>query len=570
MASSKLLVAAIDFGTTFSGYAYSFVHDYKSDPLKIQTNHWIGGGHISLKAPTTVLFTPQQAFYSFGYEAEDKYAELAEEGTHTNWYLFQRFKMLLHENQALSRTTPILDEHKKPMTAIKIFSSGIAYLKKGLMEQLQKKVTDVREDDVHWVLTVPAIWNESAKQLMRESAVEAGIKSNSLTLALEPEAASVLCKRLPIERLHLGTARDFDAFESGKSYILLDMGGGTVDITVHTIQCDGSLAEIAKASGGAWGGTQVDNAFIEFLDEITGNEFMKSYRSNNTGDFFDLMREFEVKKRTVSNNTTGKITFRIPVSFPSDFESKTGKNLMEYMSTTQHAGRVHIKRDKIQLDADIFKGFFTRSISETIAHVQEILQVKIMADINTILMVGGYAESEIVQEKIKDAFPTKQIIVPVEAGLAVLKGAVMFGHDPQVVKSRVSKYTYGVATNTRFIKGIHPEKCKFLFGGIYMCCILFDPFVRAGDLVPIDSVVTSVYTSDINDVKEGVGIYMSTNKTPTYVTDADCFKLGNIYLDEPDHRVEVEMQFGGTEFSVQITDLDTKVKRFNTFDFLCH
>lgn len=49
MASSKIVVGAIDFGTTFSGYAFSFANDYERDPLKIQTNHWIGGGHISLK-----------------------------------------------------------------------------------------------------------------------------------------------------------------------------------------------------------------------------------------------------------------------------------------------------------------------------------------------------------------------------------------------------------------------------------------------------------------------------------------------------------------------------------------
>jgi hypothetical protein len=47
--TTKVIVAAIDFGTTFSGYAFSFGHDFQNDPMKIQTNHWIGGGHISLK-----------------------------------------------------------------------------------------------------------------------------------------------------------------------------------------------------------------------------------------------------------------------------------------------------------------------------------------------------------------------------------------------------------------------------------------------------------------------------------------------------------------------------------------
>lgn len=32
---TKLVVAAIDFGTTFSGYAYSLKNEYEKDPLKV-------------------------------------------------------------------------------------------------------------------------------------------------------------------------------------------------------------------------------------------------------------------------------------------------------------------------------------------------------------------------------------------------------------------------------------------------------------------------------------------------------------------------------------------------------
>ena len=30
------IVAAIDFGTTFSGYAFSFKHDYDKDPTQVR------------------------------------------------------------------------------------------------------------------------------------------------------------------------------------------------------------------------------------------------------------------------------------------------------------------------------------------------------------------------------------------------------------------------------------------------------------------------------------------------------------------------------------------------------
>jgi hypothetical protein len=38
--TKKLMVAAIDFGTTFSGWGFSFDNDYKSDPTKISCKHW--------------------------------------------------------------------------------------------------------------------------------------------------------------------------------------------------------------------------------------------------------------------------------------------------------------------------------------------------------------------------------------------------------------------------------------------------------------------------------------------------------------------------------------------------
>jgi hypothetical protein len=99
-ANNKIIVAAIDFGTTFSGYAYSLRHDFERDPLHITVNQgWNSGSIISLKAPTTVLLKPDKTFHSFGYEAEKKYADLAENENHENWYYFRQFKMRLNRTR---------------------------------------------------------------------------------------------------------------------------------------------------------------------------------------------------------------------------------------------------------------------------------------------------------------------------------------------------------------------------------------------------------------------------------------------------------------------------------------
>jgi hypothetical protein len=38
------------------------------------------------------------------------------------------------------------------------------------VETIQSRITDLVETDIHWVLTVPAIWKDNAKQFMREAA----------------------------------------------------------------------------------------------------------------------------------------------------------------------------------------------------------------------------------------------------------------------------------------------------------------------------------------------------------------------------------------------------------------
>ena len=52
---------------------------------------------MSQKAPTCVLIKSDgQTLEAFGYEAETKYADLADSGQHKEWYFFKRFKMMLH------------------------------------------------------------------------------------------------------------------------------------------------------------------------------------------------------------------------------------------------------------------------------------------------------------------------------------------------------------------------------------------------------------------------------------------------------------------------------------------
>ena len=103
--SDYLMVAAIDFGTTYSGYAFSTISNFKLDPLKIHANQaWNAGGRqlLSLKTPTCLLLDGRKQIVSFGYEAENAYAELVLDGKHHDHYYFSRFKMRLYNDQVNS------------------------------------------------------------------------------------------------------------------------------------------------------------------------------------------------------------------------------------------------------------------------------------------------------------------------------------------------------------------------------------------------------------------------------------------------------------------------------------
>nr|XP_022326103.1 heat shock 70 kDa protein 12A-like isoform X2 [Crassostrea virginica] len=411
---SSLLVAAIDFGTTFSGYAFSFLHDYKREPLKISTNSWTAGvGQLmTLKTSTCVLFDAAGKFHSFGFEAEEKYSNLALDDNHHDWYYFRRFKMMLYDKKGLTRESLIEDDKGKKMEAMKVFSEAIGYLRNHLLSTCKNQLTGIEDSDITWVLTVPAIWTDPSKQFMREAAEKVGICRDKLVIALEPEAASIYCMHLPVHKDSENST--FGVFKSGSKYMVVDAG-------------------------------------------------------------------------------------------------------------------------------------------------------------------GGFAESPMLQEAVREAFRNKKVIVPQDAGLAVLKGAVLYGHQPKTISARVCKYTYGVETNVKFNNDIHPQSKKVLFDEVEYCGNVFSVHVPVGKLIKVgEPQVEQVYRV-IKPDQTGIDfkIYTSNEREPTYTTDVGCTLLGTFTIDMPDtskgtdRGAFVHMTFSGTEITVTAVDKDDATKTVSTkVDFL--
>lgn len=73
----------------------------------------------------------------------------------------------------LTRKTVLYARNGKPMLALDIFAKSLEYLKNTALERIHKQSgVEYTAKEVRWVVTVPAIWKQSAKQFMREAAFE--------------------------------------------------------------------------------------------------------------------------------------------------------------------------------------------------------------------------------------------------------------------------------------------------------------------------------------------------------------------------------------------------------------
>ncbi|WAR14042.1 HS12A-like protein [Mya arenaria] len=286
--STFLVVASIDFGTTYSGWAYSFRFEFEKDPTIVHAKTWHGGNFVSQKE--------------------------------------------------------IEDEEGKRLKAITVFSLSIRYLKEDLMKTSSDKLRDdITEKDIHWVITVPAIWSEPAKKFMREAA---------------RLAASIYCRHLPMEK---SSDTSVSSFQPGTIYLVLDAGGGTVDITVHEITQEGTLKELSMASGGPWGGTKVDDAFLALFNKITGVDIIERLKREYMEDYIELVRNFEMKKRDITDKP-GTTLIRIPVSVMDLAEEMTGKTLKQMLQDSPYKQSIRQDKDKMKIDTKVLVSLFDTTL----------------------------------------------------------------------------------------------------------------------------------------------------------------------------------------------------------------
>ncbi|MFT7816376.1 heat shock 70 kDa protein 12A-like [Arapaima gigas] len=570
--SDSFFIVAVDFGTAYSGYSFCF----KSCIDNIRTVYWGQEmGMNSLKTPTCVLFDDNEVFMKFGYEAIMTYTRMDKVEASTKCF-FKNFKMDLY-NKTVSRNLMIPATNGKSMRAMKVFSESLRYLKDHALQSIREH-TSGREfiaSDVTWVLTVPAIWEPAAKQFMREAAVEAGLvsdfHSDQLILALEPEAASVWCKQLPSEGFVAQGASQDNRLEQnpGTQYVVVDCGGGTIDITVHEVLQGGSLKELLKASGGDMGGETVTNKYISFLRDLFHPDVWDKYEIQNPSELQKMIYDFTAQKCFGGDED-------IYIQCPFNLAMFAGQkqDITHYFEGVQG---VSWQDGMFKITHSKFKSFFEQSVAKIIKDIYSIISTPEI-HIDFILLVGGYASCNILQKEIHKHFSYRcKVLCPVDAQLAVLKGAVLFGNNPKIVASRVSALTYGISFCPTFDESKHKEEKRRVNkkGDYVYCADVFQRMMQKGQSVKCDEVSPHhFYPIDDDQTKMGFSFYSTEKPDAVYVDERHTKKIGSFSVPMPDisqrrsRRVRFEIRFGLTEIQATATDLTSNQTRSIRLDFL--
>lgn len=85
--------------------------------------------------------------------------------------------MMITYLQSFGSSVEVEDHLGKPLDALEVFSKSLNYMREMVMDMLKKDDTHVanNEDNIEWIITVPAIWEEVAKQFVRKAAKKVNI-----------------------------------------------------------------------------------------------------------------------------------------------------------------------------------------------------------------------------------------------------------------------------------------------------------------------------------------------------------------------------------------------------------
>merc|ERR1711975_204921 len=267
---------------------------------------------------------------------------------------------------------------KKQLTPEEISSMVLQKMKETAEAYLGKEVK-------HAVITVPAYFNDAQRQATKDAGAIAGLEV--LRIINEPTAAAIA----------YGLDRK-DQSKKERNVLIFDLGGGTFDVSVLTIE-DGIFEVKSTAGDTHLGGEDFDNRMVDHFV----NEFKRKHKKDMSGNKRALRRlrtACERAKRTLSASTQANI------EIDSLFEG-----IDFYTSIT----RARFE----ELCSDLFKG--------TLEPVEKALRDAKLdkSSINDVVLVGGSTRIPKVQKLLQDFFNGKELNKSINPDEAVAYGAAV-------------------------------------------------------------------------------------------------------------------------------------------------
>ncbi|KAG0580945.1 hypothetical protein KC19_4G212300 [Ceratodon purpureus] len=577
MVEESKVVVALDFGTTFSGFAYAL----RASPENIFTFYdWPmqaeGGGLPYCKTQTSLLYAHAEnasvdpfQLEEWGWPAYVKYKSLNKsvfdvsvppnsgalslsgERKQPESYFLTLFKLNLaaegSSNTARSALPP-------GMTARRAITDYLRQISRFILQEVQNKFgSHITLEDVEWCLTVPAVWNEHAKKEMRLCAEMAGLvqeqdddagSPHPLKLLIEPEAASVYCQMKLTDH----------EWNKGDKFLVVDCGGGTVDLVLHEKLGSGSsvsVREVQESSGDLCGGYQVDEEFFRFLKRKIScfERFERQYPAT----VLAFSQEWERMKFAYAGEMKDEHV-ELPPKLAAMWED----------CSTDSLPNDFISYDELLLTNADMKAIFDPVVNKILL----LISLRMVADLKSIMVVGGFSASPYLMRRIRETFGGRvaAIVNPPSPGSAVCCGAVTMGIRSDTVVSRISKKSYGIEVAISFVDGVHPES-HLIYGDLddggrwELCRETFQMFVQKGEEVNIKDCVKKIHRPMRKSQTEvTIKIYSTESANAKFVTDPGMQEEGQFTVTCPSYaelgfrpEIETSMFFGHTDIEVSAT-----------------
>lgn len=128
---------------------------------------------------------------------------------------------------------------------------------------------------------------------------------------------------------------------------LLNLIGGTADMTVLELDENKTLKQVHQSFGGAWGGNVINEKIWEIMINIFGNEIIDEFKKV-TADFMAMESTKERCKRDITRGR--RLTFPSPLSLADLCEAVKGKSYKSLITNSKKYDSIKVRTGTLILE----------------------------------------------------------------------------------------------------------------------------------------------------------------------------------------------------------------------------